>query len=137
MPATPLIGRPPSDPARRWRWSWWLWFWVLFALSSTPGHRLIGPRPFDWFDKVEHAGYFFLGGLLLGGWTAAMGRWPARWWRLPVVAAVVGAFDETHQWFTPGRSGLDLGDWIADVVGGTLAAAAVHAVCRRRRRPPE
>ena len=120
-------------PARRWRLAWWLWFAVLFGLSSVPGHHL-GPRPFEWFDKLEHAGYFFLGSLILGGWTAAAGHWPARWWRLPLAAAAVGAFDEIHQLFTPGRSGLDAGDWIADIVGGTLAVAVVHLAHRRWRR---
>jgi VanZ family protein len=116
----------------RWRTAWWLWFIVLFGLSSIPGHHL-GPRPFAWFDKLEHSGYFFLGGLLLGGWLTAAGRWPVRWWLLPLVAALVGLFDEIHQLITPGRSGLDPGDLIADVLGGTLAAAVVHLAHRRRR----
>jgi VanZ family protein len=120
----------------RWRLLWWLWFTALFALSSIPGNRL-GPRPFDWFDKIEHAGFFFLGGLILGGWLIAAGRWPSRWWVLPLAAAVVGAFDEVHQLFTPGRSGLDPGDWAADIVGGTAALAAVPWLGRwiRRRDP--
>lgn len=124
-----LLERP-----KPWRLGWWLWFGVLFLLSSVPGYRL-GPPPFEWFDKVEHAGYFFLGGLLLGGWLVATDRWPARWWMLPVVAAMVGAFDEMHQLFTPGRSGLDPGDWVADILGGTAAGAVVQAV--RRRLAPE
>lgn len=86
-----------------------------------------------WFDKIEHAGFFFLGGLLLGGWLVAAGHWPSRWWLLPVVAALVGGFDEAHQVITPGRSGLDWGDWIADVTGGTLAAAVVEIIWRVRR----
>ena len=135
MPTTPSIEHPTADPARRWRLAWWLWVGVLFALSSIPGHRLIGPRPFDWFDKVEHFGFFFLGGLLLGGSIVSAGRWPARWWLLPLTAAVVGAFDETHQLFTPGRTGLDWGDWVADVAGGTVAAIAVHVFYRWRRAP--
>jgi VanZ family protein len=117
----------------RWRLLWWLWFTALFVLSSIPGHRL-GPRPFDWFDKIEHAGFFFLGGLILGGWLSATGRWPSRWWLLPLAAALVGAFDEVHQLFTPGRSGLDPGDWAADIVGGTAALAAMPWLGRWLRR---
>jgi VanZ family protein len=124
-----------SSP-NRWRRAWWIWFALLFALSSVPGNRL-GPRPFDWFDKLEHAGFFFLGGLILGGWLAATGRWPARWWLLPVVAAAVGAFDEAHQSFTPGRSGLDAGDWAADIFGGSLAALAVPLMLRWQARRAE
>lgn|GEM_PF-615928 len=120
-----LLQRPSA-----WSRAWWLWFTVLFALSSIPGHHL-GPVPFAWFDKLEHAAYFFLGGLLLGGGLAAAGQWPGRWWLLPLVAALAGLFDEFHQIFTPGRSGLDPGDWMADILGGTLAVWPVRLISDR------
>jgi VanZ family protein len=49
------------------------------------------------------------------------------------LAAVVGLFDEAHQLMTPGRSGMDAGDWLADVLGGTLALIPVAIVAWRRR----
>ena len=63
----------------------------------------------------------------------AAGHWPSRWWLVPVVAAVIGAFDEVHQVITPGRSGLDVADWVADVTGGLLAVAALEMFRRMRR----
>ena len=106
------------------------WFIVLCILSSMshPGPHidLIG------FDKVEHCSYFFAGGLALGlalTWnrpaTAKIG------WTMLVVlisGAAVGWFDEWHQSFTPGRSGLDVYDWIADCLGSALAALSLPRV---------
>lgn len=80
-------------------------------------------QPFEFNDKAMHALYFLGGSLLLGGYGVARGSWPRRWWLLPLVAAVVGAFDETHQRFTPGRS-VEFADWIADTLGGLLAVPA-------------
>jgi VanZ family protein len=105
---------------------------LLCIFSSIPGHRL-GRMPFDWFDKLEHAGFFFLGSSLMGAWLLATGRWPRKWWLLPSLAAVVGLIDEAHQLMTPGRSGMDAGDWLADVLGGTLALIPVAIVAWRRR----
>jgi VanZ family protein len=117
---------------RSWAWLWIVWFATLFYLSSLPGDAFDFNPPFDWFDKIEHAGFFFLGGLALGGAVVARGRWPALWWVLPAAAAVVGAFDEWHQLYSPGRSGLDVFDWLADVIGGSLAAIPVTWWARRR-----
>ena len=94
-----------------------LWFTILCILSSMshPGPHIdvIG------FDKVEHCTYFFGGGVALG---LALPR--KRW--IPLIifltGAAVGWFDEWHQSFTPGRSGLDVYDWIADCTGSLLAA---------------
>ena len=121
--------------SRQWAWLWAVWFAVLFYLSSLPGDAFNFDPPFDWFDKLEHAGYFFLGGLALGGRLVSRGTWPRRWWVLPLTAAVVGGFDEWHQRFSPGRSGLDLFDWIADIIGGSLALMPVQwwASLRARR----
>ena len=129
-----------STPARRpwhqhphpWIAAWIVWFAALWILSSIPGNSL--PNPFDVSDKIQHAGYFFGGGCLVGGWMVAAGHWPRRRWWIVAAAALVGALDETHQWFTPGRSGLDVGDWIADVVGGLAALGATHFWARRTGR---
>ncbi len=69
----------------------------------------------------------------MGAWLLATGRWPRKWWLLPSLAAVVGLFDEAHQLMTPGRSGMDAGDWLADVLGGTLALIPVAVVAWRLR----
>jgi VanZ family protein len=51
-----------------------------------------------------------------------------------VVIAAFGAFDETWQTFTPGRTGGDLYDWIADFLGaiaGALLTLSTHARLER------
>ena len=48
-----------------------------------------------------------------------------------------GALDELWQEFTPGRSGGDLYDWIADALGATVGAALTLVPWCRRRCPPK
>jgi hypothetical protein len=134
--STPPVPRPLAVRPHHWVWLWIVWFGVLFYLSSLPRDAFTFKPPVDWFDKVEHLGYFFLGGLTLGGWLVSNGTWPRRWWLLPLGAVLVGAFDEWHQKFAPGRSALDPLDWIADAVGGSFALLPVHwwAVRRHLRR---
>jgi VanZ family protein len=51
-----------------------------------------------------------------------------------VLIAVFGAFDEALQTFTPGRTGGDLYDWIADFLGaiaGALLSLTTHARIER------
>lgn len=75
-------------------------------------------------DKVAHFGYFLGGGFLLAWIFRRLKTWPA--WRIALtvflVIAAVGAADEIHQLFTPGRSGADVFDWLADVCGGFAGA---------------
>ena len=55
-----------------------------------------------------------------------------RWWLAIVVGALYGVSDEFHQTFTPMRSGNDLGDITADVIGSTIGATAWMLLLRRR-----
>lgn len=114
-----------------------LWFLGLWIFSSLPGSD-VSLLPIPYADKVAHFGYF-LGGGFLSAWSLRtyLG------WRYGVVAlvalagmAVVGAGDELHQLFTPGRSGADLGDWIADLLGGltgVLGFIFIHVKIVSRR----
>lgn len=115
---SPILSRPGF-----WVAAWWVWFVVLFVFSSLPGNE-IAKQPFQFNDKAQHTLYFLGGALTLGAVEVARGRWPRRWWVLPLMAAAVGAFDETHQRFTPGRS-VEMADWVADVLGGFLAIPLV------------
>lgn len=45
-----------------------------------------------------------------------------------IVIGIVGILDEYHQSFTPGRSGNDPYDWLADVVGGMVGALVFKRV---------
>jgi VanZ family protein len=115
--------------------------WLLFALwaigitilSSMPGERF-GPSPFFEADKVVHMGLFALGGAALTGalrLVARTGVMKTAFLALGVMA-LVGMADEIHQLWTPGRSGGDLGDWTADVIGAALGIACVSLLYGRR-----
>lgn len=120
-----------------------LWGVTLFFLSATAK-----PLPDTGFeiphiDKVLHFGYFFGGGFILA--THILLKWgiaAPRWQRIlipAVILAVVGALDEYHQTFTPGRSGNDPFDWLADVLGATtgilLANRIHHSLLKLSSRP--
>lgn len=121
-----------------WAMAWLGWFAVLCILSSMshPGPKInvIG------IDKVEHAVYFAIGGTLLllaitlrgKNARAALDHTPWRKLALLVflAGAAVGWVDEWHQSYTPGRSGLDVYDWVADVFGSLAALPISRFVLR-------
>lgn len=83
---------------------------ALFVGGAQP--QAVGLFPAPW-DKLAHGVFFFVFALLL-----------ARFVSLPValvivLALLVGAADEMHQSFLPGRvAGWD--DWFADMAGAGL-----------------
>ena len=100
--------------------------WFLSASHPMPKN---GPE-IPHLDKVAHFGYFLMGGALLA--TSTLVMFPTlrcRRWSLFIVlvliVSTIGRLDEYHQGFTPGRSGNDDGDWVADTLGG---AAGVFLV---------
>ena len=102
---------------------WAVTLWFLSANNPVPKN---GPE-IPHLDKVAHFGYFFIGGALLA--TCVLVAWPALKWHrmslffaLVVVCSVIGRLDEFHQGFTPGRSGNDTGDWVADTLGGAAGS---------------
>lgn len=120
---------------------WWsllvAWALLLWWLSSQPsaGH----PPRIPHFDKVLHTSYFFLGGLFVQGILRTSGRPFSARQLLYIgllVAAVIGALDEHHQIYTPGRSGHDPFDWMADVLGGLLAALLMNRLSTSRTPAP-
>ena len=122
--------------SRNWALVWALWFIVLFILSSLshPGPQL----EIDGIDKVEHAIWFAAGGTCLALALALHGKTPAEalagtsWLKLAglvlLAGALVGWFDEWHQTFTPGRSGLDRYDWYADISGSALGVPLARLI---------
>lgn len=100
-----------------------IWAAVLW-LSSLPPQEL-PDAAFLFWDKLNH----FLA-YAVGGWLAASAvrlSWPRSGVVRTLVIGVViiaafGILDETFQTLTPGRSGGDVDDWLADVLGATAGA---------------
>jgi VanZ family protein len=116
--------RLPGNP-NFWLAGFLLWFVVLWGLSSfrVPSE---GVPPIPHLDKFVHFGYFFGGSGLLCAWLFRRKPERTNWVKLittaVVVIALIGALDEYHQSFTPGRSGNDPFDWLADLLGAAAGA---------------
>jgi VanZ family protein len=104
-------------------------FWLSGRTSSEM--PTLGPW-FEGKDKLEHAAYFFLTGLL----AVRAARFGERWGRVKTAvflllgALLWGCSDEIHQSFTPDRS-VEIGDVLADVAGVALAVGAGETILRK------
>ncbi len=77
------------------------------------------------FHRLEHFVYYGGMAFLI---ACGLGR---RWfWIALLVVPLIGALDEWHQLYTPGRSG-SVYDWLTDVLG-TLVAGYVYYRWSRR-----
>ncbi len=110
---------------------WCLWLITLYFLSA--GHPMPKNAPsIPHLDKLAHFSYFFGGGVLLASFCLFFRPcWRKTRWKVFIVVVligtIVGRLDEYHQTFTPGRSGNDNADWLADVLG--TSAAAIFVLC--------
>jgi VanZ family protein len=109
-----------------WRTLVLIWAGILYWLSEQSS--LPTPGKFEGIDKIEHALYFAAGGMcfLLSLRLVGFARKTTIAIVLTVLfCSIVGALDEWHQTFTPGRSGGDVWDWTADTIGGFIGAIFV------------
>ncbi len=89
---------------------------ALFIGAANPPTAGLIHEP---WDKVAHLLFFFLLGVLLRyGLTL-----PA--WVIVLLVAIVGAADEWHQYYVPGRTA-SVGDWLADLAGVVLAMVVLR-----------
>lgn len=92
---------------------------------------------FRWGDKVLHFTVFGLLGLLtaraLDRGTDAIRSSRVLLAIVALVMALLGACDEVHQYFVPGRRA-DVLDWVADLAGGVSGAFAWSLLATRLRR---
>jgi len=136
-----------NPPAPRFAPRWlcalaWLsvvvWLGAICFSSSLPGSTLQRLSRFMFWDKAQHFLAFALGAANL----ALVLRWstpwpPARVALFTIIAvATFGAIDEIHQLFTPGRSGGDAFDWLADILGAAAGAGSTLLLHARRRSSP-
>ena len=100
---------------------------ILMLSSLTP--KQLPQAAFVFSDKINH----FLA-FAVGGWLTASALQSTRpstssstrlLWAVAalLLVAAFGAFDELFQLLTPGRSGADTYDWIADLIGATAGAS--------------
>ncbi len=93
--------------------------WVAFTLTLTSiPNPEFGPT-FPGADKLAHFGFYGVAGFLFVLWRRAngTGAMAAVIWA-SIFAALLGAVDEFHQQWIPGRS-MEFLDWAADFAGGT------------------
>jgi VanZ family protein len=102
-----------------------LWIISLWMLSAYAGPANALP-PVVNIDKIAHFGFFFGGSGLLSAYLFRLRPTQTNWkWLFITVVlgmSVVGGLDELHQSFTPGRSGNDPMDWLADLLGAVVGA---------------
>lgn len=117
--------------------------WVLFTLTLTsiPNPRF-GPT-FLGADKVAHFGFYGAAGFLFVLWRMESGKGAGVAVLCAVFfAALLGAVDEFHQQWVPGRS-MDFFDWVSDVAGGSTGAVGAALAASRlpflltRKHPPD
>jgi VanZ family protein len=102
-----------------------LLFWI--SSLSPPDAPTYG---LEWGDKINHAGAFGLMAILwfrASAWFLPRSSRRTRCLLTLALVALYGATDEIHQSFVPGRES-DITDWIADVVGATLAIAVIALI---------
>jgi VanZ family protein len=113
-------------------------FWaggILWLSSLSP--RDLPETAFLFSDKFNHFVAFAVGGWLTASALRLSHPSTPVAVRLLLAVALVGAFgafDEALQTFTPGRTGGDLYDWIADFLGaaaGALSTLVTHARLER------
>ncbi|MDP4624249.1 MAG: VanZ family protein [Akkermansiaceae bacterium] len=117
---------------RLWLTAFFFWAATLYILSSFSKTMPEGGPEIPHIDKVLHFGYFLGGGIMLATHILLKKGTTAPFFVriiIPIaLLAIIGALDEYHQTFTPGRSGNDPFDWLADVLGAATGVALAHAL---------
>ena len=103
---------------------------VLAQLFILDEPRFVLKLVYLTWDKFCHATAFGLFALLL--WVAIGFRWSLGNW-LAIVA--VGALDEFHQLFVPGRTA-DVLDLLSDAIGAAVVTYALHRLSLTSSRKP-
>lgn len=100
------------------------WACVILWLSSL-GPQELPEAAFLFWDKVNHFVAYAVGGWLAASALRVSHPQTKRTTVLMtaiLLVAVFGVLDEALQTLTPGRTGGDVDDWTADVLGATAGA---------------
>ena len=109
-----------------------IWLAILYHVSNsvpTEMPQMVVPQQ----DKILHFVFFLGGGVVLAASLRLVAKLEGI--RLLLTVAVVmgllGALDEYNQQFIPGRSGLSLEDWIADMSGAIAGVALLRLLASK------
>jgi VanZ family protein len=109
-----------------------IWLAILYHVSNsvpTEMPQMVVPQQ----DKILHFVFFLGGGVVLAASLRLIAKLEGI--RLLLTVAVVmgllGALDEYNQQFIPGRSGLSLEDWIADMSGAIAGVALLRLLASK------
>jgi VanZ family protein len=105
------------------------WVVLLITLTSIPNPSFDVSIPYS--DKVAHFGFYGVAGFFCTLWRLEAGRSRRRAVAFAMLfVALLGAADEVHQQWIPGRS-MEFLDWIADFAGGTAGSLLAMAAPSR------
>jgi len=116
--------------------------WVALTLTLTSIPDPVFGASFPGADKLAHFAFYGVMGFLFVLWRREIGTEAAAaivW--AAIFAALLGAVDEFHQQWIPGRS-MELLDWATDFAGGTAGgvcsavAASMLPSLLTRKDPP-
>jgi len=111
-----------------------IWGVLIFILSSIPGDSLPAQPKIPHFDKIVHAGLYFLLASFIMPVIDSSGKWFFHKFSFLIVlfiSALYGGFIEIAQehWFI-NRSG-DIKDFISDLAGCILGIAFYYLITKR------
>ncbi len=110
-----------------------LWGILILTLTSIPGSGLPDVE-FDAADKLAHATLYAVLAFLAARAVDGVKRRGLALALVLVGVSALGAVDEWHQRFIPGRS-TEVTDWVADSLGAALGLASAAAARRREQQP--
>lgn len=140
--ATKAADAAPSDDIYRTALSFVLWTATIIWAATILWLSSLKSRDLPTFTHLVSDKFSHFMAFAVGGWLAASATritWPALRFAKPIIAVILlgalfGAFDELFQLFTPGRSGADFYDWIADILGiltGASLTLLTHGLLER------
>ncbi len=114
---------------------WLSWVTLLYVMSSLSSNG--GSLPPIWnIDKVMHFTYFFAGAVTVAKFLQQYDSLKLTSKSLVriciLLGAIVGALDEFHQSFVPGRYGNDPIDFAADVLGSFAGASYAVYIFKKK-----
>jgi VanZ family protein len=109
-----------------------IWLAILYHVSNSVPKEMpamVVPQQ----DKILHFVFFLGGGVALAATLRLLAKLQGirLLLTISVVMGFLGALDEYNQQFIPGRSGLSLEDWIADMSGAVAGAGLLRALAAK------